>query len=265
MGMSGTESSPLPTSLFRYLSLVKLIDLVCNKRLPIVKIDCLGDPNEGAIVRGSSLRCDLVALDPNSGLRTPLGEHSLSDDHSLYSAQLGARTLHYASCWYDQSSESVALWKIYAADHGVMIEVPTDYLADVIATRNGVIRRVTYCDIHSPSDLDGNDAFSVSTRKHIAYLYEAEVRLLFQQDFSCGVDPTWTVVRNGKPQVLMPKVQYIPFMPEKIIRITVSPDSAVWQQEALQRVLNLASCKAVISTSRLAGSVGISAPNGQSR
>ncbi len=109
MAINNNETKPyklLPpddTTVWRYLSLAKLLAMLKNKSIYFSRTDFFDDPFEGSFTKGS-------LIDDADG-----GGYSMG--HSYYCAK--HMPFHsFVSCWHSSEVESIALWKIYAKEEG---------------------------------------------------------------------------------------------------------------------------------------------------
>lgn len=90
----------------------------------------------------------------------------------------------YISCWSLATTESYALWKIFAPDYGVAIKTTTHKLSKLIEHVNGMVFKVQYIDYGDKelkiplcrNNLIMRNFFSLKSN---VYKYEEEVRAIY--------------------------------------------------------------------------------------
>jgi hypothetical protein len=195
-------------SLWRYMSLDKLVDLLSTSELQFAPLAWFvnSDPFEGylpavALEADASIFRPLVkdnelAFQLVEEHRRNIGHELTEDEKALFKSQLedlkAAPRLYHAaiakaisvSCWHGNKGESEAMWRLYGdSGKAIAIETTIDSLGDSIQVCESPYRvhiyPVKYLDFFdntlSPSDcvVDGQRA---PLLKRISYEHEREVR-----------------------------------------------------------------------------------------
>jgi hypothetical protein len=186
----------------RYMNFEKFMDLIQNDRLYFCRVDQFEDAFEGYytklaydIAKGITIEAD--GKSSNTGLH----------DHTNL-----VRCSSYVSCWSLGDRESIALWKIYGGTNSVAVETTIDSLEAQTSNRgySGIFDRVTTVtstddkacllpllryEIHPVEYIDHRsfdgelasklfaDPLAPVWHKNIAFVFEQELRLMFQSTF----------------------------------------------------------------------------------
>jgi hypothetical protein len=133
---------PEECMLYRYMTIDKLLDFLFNHRIPLVRLNVFQDKLEGA-----SLEHLLLILSSNKlGEETapwlgnlmkgivynvnPTKRNSLRRQREIF------QKTNYASCWYANNHESVAMWQIYSKPDSVAVRIPYKALITEFTNRN---------------------------------------------------------------------------------------------------------------------------------
>lgn len=223
--------APINTSLWRYMSLSKLLYMLQSQRLWFSRVDKLvdADPFEGSVPRNSinlevlnrlSLRNRYLLNSEKLVSQVP--EKKIEAVLDLWRTER-ART--YVSCWHASRSDSDAMWRSYGADKDGSVCVQTTTARVVQHLPYWVFcGRINYVDYASKSP-DLIDALSPFYYKRTCFAHESEVRLAVNPTFR-PMDMDWNQEAAGIG---------VPFDPEKLfLKICVSPTSQSWFLETVE-------------------------------
>jgi hypothetical protein len=179
-------------TLWRYMSLEKLLSLLQRKCLYFTQMKQFRDPYEGAAPTGFQWQWTFE--------QSPVFVKSIKDEQ-----------IHdhlYVNCWHCNPGESAAMWAVYSRTSGVAVKTTLDRLQVALAdaTQDIEIAAVQYEAITS-----GFAAGSPWTIKRPSFAHEKEVRAVFR-DPECGEAGIGIAV----------EVEAL------IERVHVSPESELW-------------------------------------
>lgn len=164
----------LDSSVWRYMSLQKLISLLDTNCIYLSRLDFLDDPHEGSFPRQMIAARDKLYI--AEGQQEHLPQHVLRNQDS--------RTCCYVNCWALSDFESEALWRLYTSpNEGIAIRSSYSKLVDVIRNDNELfVGRITYLDYDSqrfnnPWWPAGGNAFQPVMHKRFAFIHEQEIRV----------------------------------------------------------------------------------------
>lgn len=224
------KKSHISTSLWRYMSLSKLIQMLNSRSMWFSRVDQLleDDPFEGSIPYRYAPRL----LDAEQLEKDALHEqkHNLAPG-SLAKLRATRLQMHraerertYVSCWHASRSDSDAMWRLYGAEKDGSVCVQTtaarvfDQLPDWVR-----VGRVSYKS-YETDVFPTNNSFSPFFHKRACFSHENEVRLLVNPSVD-SMDGPWNPAAIGIP---------VPFDPDRLlVRICVSPTSPEWFLETV--------------------------------
>jgi hypothetical protein len=205
----GNKDQPV----WRYMDFPKFVSLVDRGALFFPAASRLGDPFEGSYSRAN------LALRP-----TWYGEHANSIEIQSAGLKLELLDSTLVSCWHMNDSESMAMWRMYAAtDYGIAIRSTYDRLCQSFSLPQplyiGTVRYIDYDSDPMPED----NLFNPFLHKRGAFDYERELRAVAARFVPPGTVETWSV-DEGPPvydgdyvsadlDVLIDAVQLAPGMP----------------------------------------------------
>jgi hypothetical protein len=231
------------TALWRYMDVARFLALIDRKELYFPKLHELQNEDawEGAV----------SPFDP-----------ALEDDRDyLHKAATDINsTLPMVSCWHENETESVAMWKLYVSGReGVAIKTTVDSLIKLLsANRELKLGRVLYGNIddlehlpdiysfeggcHTSDEIRPTERFVF--RKNKGYAHEQEVRAAIyetydgaQAIFSTEVFDNMRSQRNPEKRSGMSVPVDIPVL---IHEIVVSPSFPSWAIKSLQKAVDAA-------------------------
>lgn len=145
--------------IWRFIDLVKLINLLIKRELYFPRLDQLNDPCEGYITRSHLKR-----------IQEDYGKESATQ---VLKELKYDRIFYYASCWHMNEYESDAMWNMYCGNReGVALQTTYKELARAFNSVNMRIGQVRYIDYENDSGIGFMD-------KRYAYEHEREVRLVY--------------------------------------------------------------------------------------
>ncbi len=231
------------TELWRYMDLARFLALIDQKGLYFSRLHELVDTWEGAW----SASDPLFRRDP--------------EYMQLAASQLTS-SVPLVSCWHENETESVAMWKLYVSGkEGVAIKTNVSSLIDLFSVgREMKLGRVLYRDIndfqHSPEVFVFEDGRCTSStdvlplersvfRKNMGYRHEQEVRAVIydtycarQAIFSAG---NLRTIELGLKEPEGPPGVNVPVDLALLIQeIVVSPAFPSWAIKSLQKAVDAA-------------------------
>ena len=165
-------------SLWRYMSFPKFMSLLERNALFFCKPDVLGDPFEGSISKVTSALSATVA---DRNLQIVEGNPARAVEIDLRDITKHIRV----SCWYMNTHESAAMWKLYAQEElGLAIRTDFKSLKDALedCAKEVSVAEVSYYDYETEEIQFGNPMVLL-TQKRKSFEHEREVRaLLFDEN-----------------------------------------------------------------------------------
>jgi hypothetical protein len=126
------------TILCRYVTIDKLLDFLLNERIPMVRLNVFQDKLEGVHINHLMLNYGSekvggwigemikhVTINVNANKR-----NSLRRQREIF------QNTNYASCWYMNDHESVAMWQLYSKPDSVAIRIPYTNLSNSLQSGN---------------------------------------------------------------------------------------------------------------------------------
>lgn len=159
--------------LYRYLTIDKLLDLLLSERISLVRLNMFNDKLEGSSLKHLLLNhiSELTKKSMQS-LGGTFGSISLTvnpTERNKHSRQREVfQATNYASCWYINNYESVAMWQLYSKSDSVAIKIPYKVLNNELLNGN--------FEINSKYDKLKFGAISYHRFKNIENLEEAKIR-----------------------------------------------------------------------------------------
>ena len=158
---------PDNTTLWRFMSIEKFVDLLYRRSLYFSKISNLKDPWEGTSFLEEASQENLMAdFERNEG------DTATNLVLEFRQALQENREFSYASCWHANEQESAGMWDLYQAD--VAIKTSYKKLADALP-RKVILGKVVY---GNPTSNPGRivDPLQPFCRKRSSFEHESEVR-----------------------------------------------------------------------------------------
>ena len=114
-------------TLYRYLTIDKLMDFLMNTRITLSQLENVEDRLEGTTV--PHLLLNLASASNEESLNTLTDgmftvQVSPNERNVLRRQREEFQRLSYASCWYVDDHESVAMWQLYSRRDSVAIRIP---------------------------------------------------------------------------------------------------------------------------------------------
>lgn len=234
------------TALWRYMDVARFLALIDQKELYFPRLHELqnDDAWEGAV----------SPLDPALGHDRDYMHKAATDTNS---------TLPMVSCWHENETESVAMWKLYVSGReGVAIKTTVASLIELLSVdRQLKLGRVVYRDIedftqHQPQvftfergECTGEDDVhpierTTIFRKNKGYAHEQEVRALIYETYDRAQAVFSTEVHENMRFQRDPEKRTGMGMPVDISvlihEIVVSPLFPTWAIKSLQKAVDVA-------------------------
>jgi hypothetical protein len=171
----GWARSPndLNTSIIRYFPLERFLEVLSTKSLYFARLSQFDDAYDGVLPEGTkSLEKDHFTNFP----RNP-GDQLTDFEMLMRSSNRVNKYCTYASCWYQSSFESDAMWKLYGRD-GIAVQSTFSRLRDsfFIAPESIYIGEMTYFDYATSQPPTYGNTLAAAFFKRIEYQHERELR-----------------------------------------------------------------------------------------
>jgi len=274
--------APPPTlALWRYTNFAKFVSLVTTKSLWFSNMYHLSrdDPFEGALPVGNFAHRDwtleTLPAEIRKRLELPqrpfetspeerLGRLIEAEDETIRHV-LRSTKEYFINCWHGASTESAAMWKLYAEDnYGIAIVSDSPRIASALEanSENIFCGTINYID-YDREKLDISNAFTPTLTKRRSFEHEREVRLL-HWDTSIGDEQVLTLWK-GEPRVMWTAKSHADHAAidppggktfacdlEKLIKeIRIAPTAPVWFEAAVRDFCDIAGLKKPIIKSDL--------------
>ncbi|MSQ30189.1 MAG: hypothetical protein EXR68_06870 [Dehalococcoidia bacterium] len=206
--------------IWRYMSLVKLLDLLTSKGLVFARCDRLGDPHEGTVSHEN------ITIE-----RTNLGP-------DVAAARSRARSQwrrHVAvNCWHLGRDESAAMWALYGLnEEGIAVRTPIGRLMDSLKGSLPVyIGAVRYRDYAAP--VTTTNTFGPFLYKRRNFEHKHEVRAMFGRIPIAGANGMGLAAETFLENEERVNID-LPTLVDAIFASSGSPD---WVREAIEQVLH---------------------------
>ena len=223
-------------SIWRYMDFAKYVSLLKAGAIHFARVDTLEDPFEGSLSKAEYERLEAVAKDGEAKGDIPIDWKGRYFD-VLMGVHRRAPKENYVSCWHMNSSESEAMWQLYASSgYAVAIKSTYDRLAsslpsiykaaEYIGPFIGVVK---YAD-HHVDDLPSGNSFHALMHKRLSFEHEQECRAVVWH-----VPPEVLLEPFHNDKIAMyPSGIVIPAPLEDLIEIVVvSPLAPAWFTETV--------------------------------
>jgi hypothetical protein len=196
---------PDEVKIWRYISIEKLRLLLTDKALYFRRADLFDDTLEG-ILPGGTVKAIKDEL-PAGIAQILTGVHNAN------------RGYMFVSCWHGNSSESAAMWDLYAnRQAGIAIETTVGNLRTAITAKETfILSKVEYVEHANHANGDG-DVYKSMFIKNKPYSHEQEVRLVHCSggppsglfSFPIPTDPRAGINLSINVQTLINKIHLAP-------------------------------------------------------
>lgn len=118
-------------TLWRYMGIEKLLDLLQTRSLYFPQLTCFRDPYEGWVP--TAWEGDVMDVSQLPHLLTSDGRPDWQEVRFFPSGGQYLRDVPaelYVSCWHNNPHESAAMWSLYSSTNGLVIKTTSDRLAD---------------------------------------------------------------------------------------------------------------------------------------
>jgi hypothetical protein len=233
------ETPPDDTVLWRYLDLLRFMEIIQRRKLWFSSASKFEDPLEGTWTDGELNQVNEL--------------YGREEAKAWLSGSLKERAAIYVNCWRQGSNESMAMWDIYGKNGAsVAIKSTVGLLKKALTNeRNDIhIARVQYVDPRRLSMANG--PLMLCSRKSSSYEHENEVRVLVFG--RCYIDQQGRSLITGgdfDPATLPSGIE-IDFEPHRFItEAVVGPREQARMHRLIEDVLNRYDARIKITDSRL--------------
>ena len=226
------DPPPADAVLWRYLDFIKLVSLLDRSALFFARADTFDDPFEGSISKMNEVLQPLL-YPPKVVAMIKSAMPRLRQEK---------RRFTLVSCWHWSDHESAAMWKLYAAQAGIVVKTDFQSLKDCIVDDQVIyIGKVNYID-YMKDFIPERNSFSPFLYKRLSFQHEREVRAIGSDEFP-------RKDRGGTPG----GGKYVSIDISKLIHeIIVSPYEPAWLLPLIQSVSKRYGLDVSISQSTLA-------------
>lgn len=226
VGMPGKN-----VSLWRYMSLSKLLNLLQSRALWLTRVDQLieADPYEGSLpfIYDPGDNSDRVFEQREKKFNLAAGSGKAMHANMVASFK-NNRTKTFVSCWHNAKTDNDAMWRLYGAEKDGSVCVQTTVSRVINQLPSWVsIGTVDYTSYDEPWNVPLN-AYTPFFRKRLCFQHENEVRLLVNSelvDLPFKIGAAETGIR-------------VPIDPENfLLRIYVSPTAPSWFESVVAGVI----------------------------
>ena len=246
MSKSENELKPLrlQTELWRYMDVARFLALIDQKELYLPRLH------------------ELQSEDPWEGAASPSDPLFGRDPEYMHRAATHFASLPLVSCWHENETESVAMWKLYVSGReGVAIKTTVSGLTQLLSVgRELKLGRVVYRDINdferSPDIFIFEDGHcrgsadilpierNIIFRKNKGYAHEREVRAAIYDTY-CGGQAIFSTeqfqaLSLGQEPERRPGANVPVDIAVLIHKIVVSPAFPSWAIKSLQKAVDAA-------------------------
>ena len=226
--------TPGRTSLWRYMSLSKLLQMLQSRTIWLARVDTLlaEDPYEGSLpftyFQLQSDQSDRDAAMEKKHSEAP-GTRKQMRDMFLAMHQM-ERLRTYVSCWHAAITDNAAMWKLYGggSDGSICVQTTTARMMKIVPDWVG-IGKIKYTSYDKNWDVNVSNSYTPFFHKRSCFQHENEIRLLTNSSLD---DIPFDVSNEatGLP------VQFDPN--ELLLRIHVSPTSDSWFLDVVQKAVS---------------------------
>ncbi|WP_323756094.1 hypothetical protein [Roseivirga sp.] len=182
--------------LYRYITIDKLMDCLLNKRFPLTRLNLFEDKLEGITPQNLSLNLasDKIGKEIAPWIGEIVNHITLNINpikrNSLRRQKLDFQKYNFASCWFVNDHESVAMWQLYSSPDSIAIKIPVNsFLGELDSKRfdltgynhkkirYGSVKYYRFDDIGSLSQLVTNENIQ-GFLKDKSFSHESEFRVI---------------------------------------------------------------------------------------
>lgn len=132
---------PDDSILYRYVTIDKLIDFLLEARISLVKLNLFEDKLEGVNLQHLKLNYESDKIAEQMKKETNSFEFlglniNPTKRNELRRKRENFQDKNYASCWYVNNHESVAMWQLYSKPDSVAIRIPFKALINELSNSN---------------------------------------------------------------------------------------------------------------------------------
>ena len=158
---------------WRYMDLMKFMNILQSGTLYFRRADKLGDPFEGSYSSPTLQELKTFLIDLHTD--TEIFLHEFLKERADFAKKI--RTCTAINCWHMNKAESIAMWQLYKADYGITIQSTfTRLKSSFHNTKEAIfIGKVTYID-YKRDVMTDDETLSPFLYKRKNYAHEREVR-----------------------------------------------------------------------------------------
>ena len=183
--------------LCRYLDLYKLLDILNNHQLYFTRLDKFDDPLEGITVNAIKLKLfnsatPITEENINKAFTEEEQKDILARDkfhRSQYEIEISqSQKSQFANCWFKGEKESIAMWRLYSKEDGVILKFDSHDLIEAVVGSAKQLKelehtKMTFGDLEYKNiwPFDWEETFSNkfnALKKDNSYSHENEFRFI---------------------------------------------------------------------------------------
>ncbi|ENX41559.1 DUF2971 domain-containing protein [Acinetobacter sp. NIPH 2100] len=222
--------------LWKFMDLIKFLNLVLTEQLHFQRINSFKDTYEGY---------------DQYFYKNELSKVFPGEQDQLKKLSEAIRFNSYVSCWHSNEYESAAMWDLYASKNGsIAIESNLEALKESILEHPEMMfefNNVTYIDYNKHEKTKASqqidEIFRCQFYKRKSFKHENEYRVIlrpFNNKNNKGILNIVTIARNQSLEVIRstPVTMKAPVDIKKLIKkIYISPDTSEWETKTIISLL----------------------------
>ncbi|MFT5423300.1 MAG: hypothetical protein ACI89L_001077 [Phycisphaerales bacterium] len=232
-------------SVYRYMNLAKLVNLITTSRLYLINLNYLEDSAEGTF--DPSTRAAMIAdyetrrTEQEAFLKSRGIENFPSNP--VENLERSLKSGCYVNCWCIQQYESEALWRIYGGEYGVAIRTTYQQLALALPS-HCMMGKVKYYD-PSTEKIPLENFLNIAMHKRHFFKHEHECRIFHFDGTGMGETPVGYDKNSPRPIAISAQVDL------KIAKLEVipSPLAPPWYFDTVAKLLSAISSPCTIAES----------------
>lgn len=263
-------------SLYRYVSFDKLLDFLANGRIAFSRLDTFEDKQEGVSIFNLATRILGDKITEKTGEewmgKVAYGLLNLvpNKKNSIAVQVNKFRKESYASCWYSNNHESVAMWKLYSKHDSVAIKIPRKKLKEILdnnlfSVSSSYVQSILHGEVKYFRFNDSNDFSDVLTDpenfqgfiKDKSFEHEREYRIVLSMNYEEDLPQKGRIAdiisKEKKETEMERKIIQLEFtsFSELPFEIIFHPQSENWHRQNVQKLISKFNLNFNLSESKL--------------
>lgn len=240
--------------LYRYITIDKLLDFLFGEKISLVRLNLFEDKLEGISLEHLFFNHKSKNIENDNFSPIPLTINS-SERNKLRREREHFQKINFASCWYINNFESVAMWQLYSKPDSVAIKIPYKRLKEELSNESYIIDdeydvvkygAISYSRFKDIDNVNKNK-FITDKRgfiKDSSFEHEQEFRIIVEDKESGNsnkegrgiiLDEDVDEINNS----LETRVKYLKLknFKELPFEIIFHPESQTWHQDNIRQIL----------------------------